>query len=115
MLQCRRFCSGLSVGMECFLNQVLLTLTIYWESKPRGTRAIGANRCASQSKRLFALTNANWSATTCRCVRAEGNTNMILYAIIGESEEVLESATIIGMLILCWAIYTVYTGGCSDL
>ena len=24
--------------MECFLNQVLLTLTIYWESKPRGKR-----------------------------------------------------------------------------
>ena len=38
MLQCRRFCSGLSFGMECFLNQVLLTLTIYWESKPRGKR-----------------------------------------------------------------------------
>ena len=38
MLQCRRFCSGLSVGMECFLDQVLLTLTIYWESKPRGKR-----------------------------------------------------------------------------
>ena len=34
MLQCRRFCSGLSFGMECFLDQVMRTLTIYWESKP---------------------------------------------------------------------------------
>ena len=40
---------------------------------------------------------------------------MILFAIIGESVEVIECATIIGMLIVCWAIYTVYTGGCSDL
>ena len=45
---------------------------------------------------------------------------MILFAIIGESLGVYEyatftSATIIGMLIVCWAIYTVYTGGCSDL
>lgn len=40
---------------------------------------------------------------------------MILFAIVGESLEVLYAATIIGMLILCWAIYTVYTGGCSDL
>ena len=45
----------------------------------------------------------------------EVDTNMILYAIIGDSVEVLECITIIGMLILCWAIYTVYTGGCSDL
>ena len=45
----------------------------------------------------------------------EVDTNMILFAIIGESVEVIERATIIGMLILCWAIYTVYTGGCSDL
>lgn len=40
---------------------------------------------------------------------------MILFAIVGEELGVIESATIIGMLILCWAIYTVYTGGCSDL
>ena len=40
---------------------------------------------------------------------------MILFAIIGESLEVLYAATIIGMLIVCWAIYTVYTEGCSDL
>ena len=40
---------------------------------------------------------------------------MMIFAIIGESVEVLYAATIIGMLILCWAIYTVYTGGCSDL
>lgn len=40
---------------------------------------------------------------------------MILFAIIGEELGVIESATvisaiIIGMLIVCWAIYTVYTG-----
>ena len=40
---------------------------------------------------------------------------MILFAIIGEDLGVIESATvtsaiIIGMLIVCWAIYTVYTG-----
>lgn len=40
---------------------------------------------------------------------------MILFAIIGESLEVLYAATIIGMLIVCWTIYTVYTGGFSDL
>ena len=40
---------------------------------------------------------------------------MILFAIIGESVEVIESATFIGMLIVCWAIYTVYTEGFSDL
>ena len=45
----------------------------------------------------------------------EVDTNMILFAIIGESVEVIECATIIGMLIVCWAICTVYTGGCSDL
>ena len=39
---------------------------------------------------------------------------MILFAIIGEDAAVT-SATIIGMLIVCWAIYTVYTGGFSDL
>lgn len=43
------------------------------------------------------------------------NTNMILFAIIGESLGVVELSTIIGMLIVCWAIYTVYTGGFSDL
>ena len=59
----------------------------------RGTR-VGV---ASRSKRLFALTNANWSA------------------IIGESVEVIECATIIGMLIVCWAIYTVYTGEFCNL
>lgn len=52
--------------------------------------------------------------------RVGENTNMILFAIIGESLGVTESATvtsatIIGMLIVCWAIYTVYTGGFSDL
>ena len=45
---------------------------------------------------------------------------MILFAIIGESVEVIEcatvtSATIIGMLIVCWAIYTVYTGEFCNL
>ena len=45
---------------------------------------------------------------------------MILFAIIGENLGVCESATvtsatIVGMLILCWAIYTVYTEGFSDL
>ena len=40
---------------------------------------------------------------------------MILFAIIGESVEVLYAATVIGIIIVCWAIYTVYTGGCSDL
>ena len=40
---------------------------------------------------------------------------MILFAIIGESVEVCESATFIGMLIVCWTIHIVYTGGCSDL
>ena len=50
----------------------------------------------------------------------EIDTNMILFAIIGEELGVIESATvtsaaIIGMLIVCWAIYTVYTGGFSDL
>ena len=39
---------------------------------------------------------------------------MILFAIIGEDLGVIESATvtsaiIIGMLIVCWVIYTVYT------
>lgn len=52
--------------------------------------------------------------------RVGGNTNMILFAIIGESLGVAESATvtsatIIGMLVVCWTIYTVYTGGVSDL
>ena len=45
---------------------------------------------------------------------------MILFAIIGEDLGVIESATvtsatIIGMLIMCWAIYTVYTDGFRDL
>ena len=43
------------------------------------------------------------------------DTNMILFAIIGESVEVIECATIIGMLIVCWAIYTVYTGEFCNL
>ena len=39
---------------------------------------------------------------------------MILFAIIGEELGVIESATVtsatfIDMLIVCWAIYTVYT------
>ena len=40
---------------------------------------------------------------------------MILFAIIGESLEVIYTATVVGMLIVCWTIYKVYTGGCSDL
>lgn len=45
---------------------------------------------------------------------------MILFAIIGEELGVIESATvtsatIIGMLIVGWVIYTVYTEGFSDL
>ena len=40
---------------------------------------------------------------------------MILFAIIGASLEVIYTATIIGMIIVCWAIYTVYTNGFSDL
>ena len=45
---------------------------------------------------------------------------MILFALIGENLGVIESATvasatIVGMLIVCWAIYTVYTEGFSDL
>ena len=43
------------------------------------------------------------------------DTNMILFAIIGESVEVIKCATIIGMLIVCWAIYTVYTGEFCNL
>ena len=40
---------------------------------------------------------------------------MILFAIIGASLEVIYAATIIGMLIISWAIYTVYTEGFRDL
>ena len=40
---------------------------------------------------------------------------MILFAIIGEDLGVVYAATIIGMLIVSWAIYTVYTEGFSDL
>ena len=40
---------------------------------------------------------------------------MILYAIIGDSVEVLYAATVIGIIIVCWAIYTVYTDGFRDL
>ena len=45
---------------------------------------------------------------------------MILFAIIGESLGVIESAEVasaafIGMLIVCWAIYTVYTGESCNL
>ena len=45
---------------------------------------------------------------------------MIIFAIIGENLGVIEeatvtSATIIGMIIVCLAIYTVYTGGFCDL
>ena len=42
-------------------------------------------------------------------------TKMILFAIIGASLEVLYAATVIGMIIVCWALYTVYTGGFRDL
>ena len=50
----------------------------------------------------------------------EVDTNMILFAIIGENLGLVESATvtsatIIGMIIVCLAIYTVYTGGFCDL
>ena len=40
---------------------------------------------------------------------------MILFALIGDSLEVLYAATVIGMIILCWTIHIVYTGGFSDL
>ena len=40
---------------------------------------------------------------------------MILFALIGDSLEVVELATFIGIIIVCWTIYTVYTGGWSDL
>ena len=40
---------------------------------------------------------------------------MILFAIIGENLGACESATVIGMLIVCWAIYTVYTGESCNL
>lgn len=45
---------------------------------------------------------------------------MILFAIIGENlgaveDAIVTSATIIGMIIVCWTIYTVYTGGFRDL
>ena len=45
---------------------------------------------------------------------------MILFAIIGEDLGVIESAQVtsamfIGMLIVCWAIYSVYTDGFSNL
>ena len=81
----------------------------------RGKRVGVASRCASRSKRRFAPTNANWSVTTCRRVWEEGNTNMLLFGIIGDSFEVVELATFIGIIIVCWTIYIVYTGGCSDL
>ena len=47
-------------------------------------------------------------------------TNMILFAIIGENLGVIESAEVasavfVGMLIVCWAIYTVYTGESCNL
>ena len=47
-------------------------------------------------------------------------TNMILFAIIGENLGVIESAEVasaafIGMIIVCWAIYTVYTGESCNL
>ena len=40
---------------------------------------------------------------------------MILFAIIGESLEVIYTTTVIGIIIVCWAIYTVYNEGFSDL
>ena len=45
---------------------------------------------------------------------------MILFTSIAEDLGVIESApvtsaTIIGMLIVCWAIYTVYTDGFCNL
>ena len=44
-----------------------------------------------------------------------GSADMILFAIIEGSVEALYAATIVVMLILCWAIYIVYTGRFSDL
>ena len=40
---------------------------------------------------------------------------MILFALIGDSLEVVELATFIGIIIVCWTIHIVYTDGCSDL
>ena len=40
---------------------------------------------------------------------------MVLFAIIGEDLGVIYTATVIGMLIVSWAIYTVYTDGFCDL
>lgn len=39
---------------------------------------------------------------------------MMIFALIGDSFEVVELATFIGIIIVCWTIYIVYTGGCSD-
>ena len=40
---------------------------------------------------------------------------MILFGIIGESVEVLYAATVIGIIIVCWTIYIVYTGEFCNL
>ena len=45
----------------------------------------------------------------------EVDTSTILFAIIGENLGVCESATFIGIIIVCWTIHIVYTGGFSDL
>ena len=40
---------------------------------------------------------------------------MLLFEIVGASLDVVEAATVIGIIVVCWAIYTVYTGGFRDL
>ena len=40
---------------------------------------------------------------------------MILFAFMGAGLDVVEYVTIYGMIIVCWTIYKVYTGGFSDL
>ena len=89
----------------------------------RGTRVGVASRCARQKRGGEDERESGEAGTRlhvgARACKGE-NTNMMLFAIIGENLGVYESATvtsatIIGMLIVCWAIYTVYTDGFSDL
>ena len=49
MSQYRHFCSGWSFGMVCFLHQVMLKLTIYWESK---SLASGSDKYIEKTKML---------------------------------------------------------------
>ena len=46
--------------------------TTLWTSCPTQTARGKRVGVASRLTRLFAPTNANWSATTCRCVRVGG-------------------------------------------